>query len=234
MKALFLILILMTVTLPQKSRASVASGQERPKIVVLGVLAREPRAEYEARLQTFFKDQWRSCSACDVKNLTPYNEQGELDRAALPSAIEKIPGQVQVLYLAWNEVADAGNQKILEALKKLAASGVLLIGPAGEPSGDGPSHSLSRTILGQTPEALIIGELNEKESLARRSFYGPEMLTAIKPPKDVGLGWAPPFFAARLTREYGRKSHAEWMSHLRTRKSLSRRLWPGMDEFFGR
>lgn len=215
--------------------SSVSAANGALKVAVLGVISEAPRAEFDSKFPSLFKDQFQGCSSCEAKNLTPYNEKGELDRAALSAAVDKAAGEVQVLYLAWNEVMTAENQKLLESLKKAAASGVVIVGPAGQPIGEDPSHSLSRTLLGQVPDAVIIGELNEKESLARKSFYGPEMLTAIKPPKELlGQGLAPTLFAVRLAKEWGKKSQSEWVQHFRARKSISRRIWPGLDEFFGR
>lgn len=234
MKALFLCFAAVMTSWASVATSSVKEGAA--KTVVLGVMSEVPRAQFADKFQNFFKGQWQNCSACEVKNLTPYNEDGNLNRAALATALDTAVGQIQVLFLSWNEVANAQNQAWVDSLKKLSAAGVVLIGPAGEPSGSNPALSLSRTVLGQIPDAVIVGDLNEREGLLRRSFYGPEMLTALKAPRDaeVGTGQASSMFAARLAKEWNKKTQAEWISHFRARKSASRRIWPGLDEFFGR
>ena len=235
MKAIFVSFVVVMTTWSGAATASVNPEKPTSKVSVLGVVAPVKRSDFEEKIQSFFKEQLKNCAVCEVKNLTPYTEKGELDRAALAAAIEKAAGQVQILFISWNEVTTPENQGVLDALKKVGKDNVLIVGPAGEPAGEGPSHPLSRTWLGQVPDAVIIGELNDKESLARKSFYGPEMLTAVKPPKDGVDGVVTPsYFVARLTKQWNKKTEAEWVSHFRSRKSLSRRIWPGLDEFFGR
>lgn len=234
MKALFFCCAALMLSVPSLGSAAVKAAEAKP--VVVGVLADVPRAEFAAKVQSSFQDRWQNCGFCEMKNLTPYDEKGELNRAGLASAVEGSVGQVQVLFLSWNEVASASNQAFVDALKKAAAGGAVIIGPAGEPSASNPALALSKTVLGQVPDAVIVGDLNERESLLRRSFYGPEMLTALKADKDTapGTGLASSLFAARLAREWNKKSQAEWISHFRAKKSASRRIWPGLDEFFGR
>ena len=206
-----------------------------PSKVVLGIVSEGSRDQFDTQFQSFFKEQWASCPQCELKNLTPYDAKGLLDRSALPKALEAAQGQIQLLFLSWNEAFTPNSEAILTSLKKLTASGILLIGPAGEPQVNKPSQALSRTLVGEVPDALIIGDLNERESLLSRSFYGPEMLTALKTSKDLpGAPSAAAAFSARLTREWIRKTNEQWVSHFRSRKSASRRIWPGLDEFFVR
>ena len=95
---------------------------------------------------------------------------------------------------------------------------------------------LSRTVNGQVPDIVIIGELTEKERLLARSYFGPEMLTALKPPKDyVGQGYSSLFFVSKLATSWNRKSaSADWLSSFKSTKSRSRKIWPDLGDFFGR
>ncbi len=232
MKILILAAFLMISSWTASISASIDSESPVAVVAVLGVVTSVSRSEFDSKYQTFFKAQWQNCSSCEVINLTPYNEKGELNRAALPQAVEKAAGLVRILYVDWNEVADGENRAALEALKTVSKNGVLVLGPVGEPANDKPGAALNRTLLGQVPDAVIIGELDEKESFPKRSFYGPEILTALKPPR--GVDEASRYFAAKLTQEWTHKTQAEWITHFRARKTLSKRLWPGMDELFGR
>ncbi len=236
MKALFFsAAVVVLSSLSFAANAATNRGEEQPKLNVLGVLSPMTRADYEAKIPDFFKGQLVGCVKCEVRNLTPYNDKGEVEWKMIPSVLEKNANQVSVLILTWNDVLSDKNREVFDALKAWTAKGLVLVGPAGEPMGEGPSHALSRTMLGQVPDAVIIGDLNEWESLPKRSFYGPEMLTAFKPPRDMigqGQGMAANIFAARLTKEWNRKSSSDWVSHFRARKSMSKRIWPGMDELF--
>ena len=229
MKALFVsFFILFNLTLSRAENTA-------PLKVILGVVADVPQDQFETKFQNFFKEQWSGCSSCELKNLTPYDAKGLLDRAALPRSIDSAQGQIQILFVSWNEAFAPEAELLLASLKKLTATGVLLIGPAGEPQANKPSQALSRTLIGEVPDALIIGDLNEREGLLSRSFYGPEMLTALRTSKDLpNAPSAAAAFSARLTRDWGKKTNEQWVSHFRTKKSVSRRIWPGLDEFFVR
>ena len=239
MKALLSLLTVVSFSVPLfwagAAESSPTKNEDFLKTQVLGVLSRSPKADFEAKLPDFFKEQFGSCTKCEVRNLTPYDQAGNVDWKQVPKILEANSSQVPVLFLSWNDVFNEKNKELVDALKAWTAKGLFLVGPAGEPMGEGPSHALSRTILGQVPDAVIIGELNERESFPQRSFYGPEMLTAIKPPMELrGENFAACLFAARLVREWNKRPNSEWVSHFRARKSLSKRIWPGLDELFSK
>jgi hypothetical protein len=111
-------------------------------------------------------------------------------------------------------------------------SGKLIVSPTGFPADKEISAPLNKTVLGQIPKILIIGEMNEKERLLPKSFYGPEMLTALRLPKDLPEGIAPLMFASRLAENYKKHSHEEWLELLKNKKQKSRKIWPDLGDFF--
>lgn len=235
MKAIFCLISGAFLSWTLVAQAAPTKTEDFQKVQVLGVLSRGPKADFEAKMPPLFREQFAACAKCELRNLTPYDAEGNVDWKQVPAALETASTQVPVLFISWNDVASEKNKELVAALKAWTAKGLFLIGPAGEPEGEGPSHALSRTMLGQVPDAVIIGELNERESFPKRSFYGPEMLTALKAPPDLrGDNFAAVMFASRLVREWTRRPSTEWVSHFRARKSLSKRIWPGLDEFFNR
>jgi hypothetical protein len=216
-------------------QASAKPVNDKP--LVIAVISEGSRSDYEQKWQPLLAEQLKSCAACSVKNVTPYTTDGNVDEAALPAAIEQVPKEsTQFLFFNWNAISNAGNKPVLEALKKLTATGYLVIAKAGIAKATEPTMPLSRTVNGQVPDIVIIGELTEKERLLARSYFGPEMLTALKPPKDyVGQGYSSLFFVSKLATSWNRKSaSADWLSSFKSTKSRSRKLWPDLGDFFGR
>jgi|GEM_PF-3489937 len=207
------------------------------KPLVMAVISEGSRSDYEQKWQPLLTEQLKSCSACTVKNITPYTPEGNLDETALPVAIEQAPkDSTQFLFLNWNAISNVNNKQVAEALKKLTATGYLVIAKAGIAKATEPTMPLSRTVNGQVPDIVIIGELTEKERLLARSYFGPEMLTALKPPKDyIGQGYSSLFFVSKLATSWNRKSaSADWLSSFKSTKTRSRKIWPDLGDFFGR
>jgi hypothetical protein len=112
-------------------------------------------------------------------------------------------------------------------------AGFVVIATTGAAGADQSTLPLNRTVVGQIPGIIIIGELVERDNLLAKSFFGPEMLTAVRPPKDfMGQGHGPLFFASRLASNWNKKGQNEWPSHFKTTRERSRKLWPSIEDFF--
>lgn len=207
-----------------------------PGKIVVGVVSSESRAEFDSKIIPFFKDQWANCSSCELRNLSIYDEKGSfserLSLAQLETALDGV--QFLLINVNWRYKADE-HKAMAENLKKIAAKNIIIVGAAGYPKEGESSAPLSRTLLCQVPDLIIIGEINERERLLGSSYFGPEMLTAIKPPRDyIGKGLGPSFFAAKLAQNYTRKLPVDWLAHFRNQKLKSRKIWPQVEEFFQR
>lgn len=206
-------------------------AQNEPKI--LSILSSLSRAETETRYLEFFKNEFKGCSLCEIHFVTVYQESGEVDWQKTRIELEKLALKRSVLLLTWNEKVNAENQKLVLVLKLLAEKGLIIIGPSDVPKENLPSAALSRTVLGQVSKALIIAELNEKESLVERGFYGPEILTALRPSKEsLTQGFSAAGFAARLILDFDKRPNQDWIDFLKNRKLQSKRIWPNLDEMF--
>ncbi len=201
---------------------------------IVGVISGVDKAVYESKLDPLLKEQLRNCGLCSVRNFTPYDAQGKVDTHQIASALEQARSSSSFIFLNWNEKAE-GNSDIVDGLKKITTAGVVVIASAGAAQENQNVLPLGRTVVGQVPGVVIIGELMEKESLLTKSYFGPQMLTALKPPKEyVGQGVSSLFFVSKLATHWSRKSGSEWLNHFQTTKAKTRRLWPEVDDFFGR
>jgi hypothetical protein len=229
-KVMFLLNIILPVfVLPAMAKTSDS------KPLVVSVISSGSHEDYEKKWHPLLTEQLKSCSACTVNNITPYKVDGQFDESALAGTIAQIsPDSSQFLFLNWNAISNAGNKPVLEALKKLTASGYLVIATAGVAKDNEPTMPLSRTVNGQVPDIVIIGELTERERLLARSYFGPEMLTAVKPPKDyMGQGYGSVFFVSKLAVSWGRKAlSSDWLSSFKSTKARTRKIWPDLNDFF--
>lgn len=205
-----------------------------PGKIVVGIVSSENRADFESKVVPFFKEQWANCSNCELRNLSSYDEKGNFNESVLAAQLEGSLSSVSFLLFNVNWKYRAEEHKALtELLKKVATGGMVVIGAAGYPKEGESSAPLSRTLLAQVPNLVIIGEINERERLLGASYFGPEMLTAIKPPKAyLGKGLGPAFFTAKFAQGFSRKLPQDWVSHFRNQKMKSRKIWPQVEEFF--
>jgi hypothetical protein len=229
-----LVTFLMGTLMALSSQASAKPTEAKP--LVMAVISEGSRTDFEQKWLPLMTDQLKNCAACTVKNVTPYTADGKFDEASLPVAIAAAKDGTQFLFLNWNAISQPSNKEILEALKKLTAAGYLVIAKAGVAKETEPTMPLSRTVIGQVPDIVIIGELTDRDRLLSRSFFGPEMLTALRPPKDyLGQGYSSLFFVSKLATSWNKKTaSADWLSSFKSTKSRTRKIWPDLGDFFGR
>lgn len=199
--------------------------------VVVGYFTKQPSASFEAT-KGLFEEFSKGCASCEIRNLTPY-EKGEYDPSRLQESIKALPEDVSFVFFDWNERSGAGNKDIAEALNKKAADGLVVIAAAGIPPQHESSCPLEHTLMGQVDKALIIGELTERERLLPQCYFGPEMLTAVTPPKAyLGQGHGPLIFVAKLASNWHRRSARDWPAYLKARKGKNKKLWTELGDFF--
>lgn len=208
------------------ANASVPSG--KTTVVYFGLQNQE---DFDKKVKPVFDSQ--SCKNCELVNYTPYTKEGAVDFPALQERVESLPETTSFVFFDFNMKVNDHNKDLVDALNKKADKGLVVVGSAGVPKANETSSPLSRTVLGQVHNSLIIGELGEKDRLMPTGFYGPEMLTAIRPPKDkIGQGYAPLIFAANLAEHWQKHSGPEWTEHFKAKKSKSRKLWLDMSDMF--
>lgn len=228
-KSLSKILFIFIAAYPVLNQAS--SDNKMAKPVILSVIDDRSKSDFETTVDVLFKNQVGACKWCDIRNRSPYDVSGNFDRSKLADQI-KLAGQDSTLvYLSWNERFGTDNQEVADAIKAMVQKGVIVVGDAGLSKSNEPTHSLSKTVLGQIPDVLIVGELVEKERLLTDSYFGPEMLTALRTPKEYwGQNLAGAYFASRLVENINKRSSSDWLAHFKSAKARSRKLWPSVED----
>lgn len=193
----------------------------------LGFIYESSKSDFSEKKNSWYQDLQKNCSQCQMVNLTPYKENGAFDLSRLSEVIQQAPSQVDFLYLAWNDIYNPNkkeHQQIVDALKEITTKSFIVIGHAGYARESQVTIRLNRSVLGQIPKVIMIGELTERERLVASSYFGPEMLTAVKA--------EPVIFAIRLAKAWNKRNPGEWLQYFTQIKRKSSRLWPDLNEFF--
>jgi hypothetical protein len=209
--------------------ANAALPAAKVSVVYFGLASAE---EFESKVKPVFQQNANACKSCELVNFTPYKTDGKVDMEALLTKIETVPADMKLIFFDFNIKANDHNKALIEALNKKAGTGALVVAAAGSPPSAESSSPLSRTVFGQVHDAVIIGELGDRERLLPTGFYGPEMLTAIRPPKDTGEGYSAMIFVANLAENWPKRSPQDWVEHFKNKKQKSRKLWMGLNDLF--
>lgn len=200
----------------------------------VGYFQKENKDRFTQKIKPVF-DASKTCKDCELVDLTPYKEDGTYDEKGMQEQLEKVSDQYPLLFFDWNEKKNDKNRVLSDLMNKKVAQGSVMLFSAGTPTASEPTVALNQTVAGQVAEAIIIGEMLERERLLPHLFYGPEMLTAIKPPREyLGQGLGPVFFASRWASAWGKKKPQEWVSYLKIKKAKNKRMWMDLEDFFPR
>ncbi len=212
------------------SVAEAALPSDKTTVAYIGPVS---DGDFQAKVKPLFLERARSCRVCEITNWTPYTATGEVDKEALIEKIKTLPPQTNIVFFDFNMKVTDLNRSLIDVLNKKAEEGLIIVGTAGVPPATESSGPLSRTILGQVNKAIIIGELAEKDRLMPSGFYGPEMLTAVRPPRDLmGQGLGALIFAAALTEARSKNVSKDWVGYLREKKQKTRKIWLEMNDVF--
>lgn len=188
---------------------------------------------FEAKVKPIFKENVSRCKTCEITNMTPYKKNGEVDQEAMVKAIHDLPVDITFVLVDFNLRNSEENKVLAEAFALKAAAGTIVVASAGTPKMKEPSSPLNKTIMGNVKDAFIIGEMSDRDRMTPQGFYGPEMFTVVRPPKDMmGQGFGPLIFASNLAENWTRRSSEEWVSFLKTKKVKSRKLWLELHDIF--
>lgn len=189
--------------------------------------------EFQTKLKPLFLEKTRACKKCEIENYTPYTKEGSVDMKAMRERVESLPVDASFVFFDFNMKVTDQNKEWVQLLNQKVKNGLVVVGTAGIPKAEESSGPLSRTVLGQVEGALIIGELGQKDRLMPTGFYGPEMLTALRPPKDlIGQGYSPLLFAAALAEHWHKRSSKEWVEYFHSKKNKSRKIWMDIEDLF--
>lgn len=230
LKLIQIILLLLVSSTQLYAAVSKTEGvQNQP--IVLAVVSELSKTEFNEKLFPMLTKELAECSECQFLNLTPYSEKGLIQTDSLISTLEQNAGKFHILFFDFNEKMNNQNKSLFEFLQKISEQNIVLVAAAGQPRQNEPSSMLTKTIFGQIKKAVIIGEIGEKDRLIGQSYYGPEMLTALRPPKEfIGQGYSPILFSTRLTKNFHKR--ADWPGYLNEKKLKSKKIWLDLNDLF--
>jgi len=203
--------------------------------VVMGYFSTDSQENFEKKIKPLFDEFKGSCKNCEIVNLTPYDEKGVYSKKDVLEKLKSPTPDVSFYFFSWNEKATDQNKDLVTALGEKSDASKLVISPTGQAHDGESGLPLSRTVMGQAKDVVILGEITERDRLLPQSYFGPEMLTAIRPPKEyIGQGMGAFYFASRLTAAWNRRKPAEWLQHFKTKKMKSRKIWLETEDLLGR
>lgn len=211
------------------------NGGDLDKDLVVGVFTHEEKEKFDSEYRKLFLEFSGNCKKCSVQNITIYNEKGNVDLESISKSISQDLSKFDILFFDSNFRQSDALKTSQQIITDLAKSGKMIIATAGEPIGNESSIPLKKSFFGQIPQVVIVGELTERERLLPLSYYGPEMFTAIRPPKDfLGKRKAPLYFVSRLSKEWTKRNSMEWMLYFYEKKSRNRKIWLDIDDIFSK
>ncbi len=177
------------------------------------------------------------CSQCAVEDFSAFDEKSFTEQSTsqreinLLAKMKTVGSGFDVVYFDFNLRNSEGLNPHRELLQSWFKSGKILIANAGVAGENEPTLPLSRTFLGSVKGVILLGELMERDRLLTRSFYGPEMLTALRPSKEqLRQGVMPWIFASTMTGVAQKKSNETWVSEFENKKRGTRKLWLDLDD----
>lgn len=198
--------------------------------VVIGYFSTDKQEDFEKKIVPVFESFKGNCKNCELVNLTPYDDKGNYSEKDLLEKVKNPPPEMTFYFFSWNKKASDQTKELIQTLGEKVDSGKLVIAPTGHAAEGEPGLALSRTVMGQAKDVVIIGEIIGNERMMPQSYFGPEMLTAIKAPKEYqGQGYSPLYFATRLAAVWNKRKPTEWLQHFKTKKIKSRKIM--LDEY---
>ncbi len=203
--------------------------------VVIGYFSTENQEAFTNKAKPAFERLKGNCKNCEIVNLTPYDDKGAYSEKGLVEKLKNPPQEIAFYFFSWNKKATDRNKELIEALGNEVESGKLVIAPTGQAAIGESGLPLSRTVMGQTKDVIIIGEIIGNERMLPQSYFGPEMLTAIRAPKDFSnQDMGALYFAARLAINWNKRKPADWLQHFKIKKIKSRKIWLDADDLLDR
>ena len=190
--------------------------------------------EFNEKIKLVFQES-SNCKSCEIVNWTPYDSSQKYDESKILEKVQALDGKAQIVFFDWNDRTNSKTDLLIPELQKLKNRGQILVASAGVPNTVDKSCPLYQTLFGKIDDTIIVGELIQNDILWPKCFFGPEMLTAVRPPRDqTGKGIGPLIFVARFAGHFHKRKPEDWPSYLKGKKAKSKRIWPEIEEFFPR
>lgn len=228
---LFILLLQSQVFAAEISSADVKAIDSKITVVYFG---KGTEQEFNEKIKPTFNEN-SQCKNCEIVNFTPYDANQKYDESKLLDKVGQLENKGQIIFFDWNDKSNSKLEAMIPELQKLKGRGQILVASAGVPNTADKSCPLYQTLFGKVDDAIIVGELIQNDILWPKCFFGPEMLTAVRPPRErTGQGIGPLIFVARFAGRFNKRKPDEWPAYLKSKKAKTRRIWPEVEEFFPR
>lgn len=218
---------------PEEQPADKPVGKAAASPVIVGYFSPNAKMQFESKIKPQFAKQTAVCGTCQIIDLTPLNEKGEFAADKMESVLKSLPENVKILFFDFNLKRGDLSEAAMAWLNKASVEGPLVVAAAGIPKENEASRPLNKTVFGQVQEAIIIGELEDRDRLPPQGFFGPEMYTAVRPPKDMqNQSLGPMIFVAKFAANFSRRSAAEWIAYFKMKKAKNRKIWLEVGDLF--
>lgn len=185
-----------------------------------------------AEVQKYF-EQSKNCKICEIKDVSVYLASGDLDREKTIAKWNNENLQFPIILVDWNEKLTDESKSVINILNKQVASGSSVVISAGRAENLEPTLAINKTMAAQISQALILGEMTDRERILPNAYYGPEILTALRlSPGLANQNMAPVVFVTRWVSNWTKRNQYEWPSYLRSRKEKIKKIWPTLDDLF--
>lgn len=195
----------------------------------ISFVTRVDKNRFEKEILPYFRDE-SQCKNCQLS----YVALPEVfDSASISKLKSDIGEGNRIIYFDFNLKMNESLTELKSLIERYFQQGALLISTAGEPAVGEASLPLRRTLMGQIEHNIIVGEISDRDRLLPRSYFGPEIFTAIRPPSEiVGKKMAPFYFVSKLASQIERRSTDSWWIFFKEKKTKNKRLWLEIGDLF--
>ncbi len=186
---------------------------------------------FQTQIQPLFSAHAK-CADCSVHDFSAFDDKSFAEQSTaqreinLLAKMKEVGNEHDIVFFDFNLRNSEGLKPHRDLLAAWHKKGKILIANAGVAGENEPTLPLSRTFLGNLKGVVLLGELMERDRLLTGSFYGPEMLTALRPNKDqLRQGVMPWIFVSTLSGVAKKRSNDDWISHFESKKRGTRKLW---------
>lgn len=202
-----------------------------PSKLQVAYLGRQGSERFE-QVKKYFESN-KNCSICEIVDTTVYGKEKSIDAEKTLEKWNDEKLNYPIILVDWNEKMNDNQKSLRDLLNKKSAEGSAIVFPAGFAVVGEPTLALNKTLATQVPQALIIGEMTDRERILPNSYYGPEMLTALKLPTHLlDQNYAATVFVTKWVSTWSKKTGFEWPSYFKSKKSKVKKIWLSLDDFF--
>ena len=212
-----------------------------PKVEIL-LFDGGPAHSHHRRIKKIIKDE--TTKRCNrqvlIRDFSLFDKKGNFDFPSVQKDLKSVKSgrRVQILHLSWNDKLEPKFQPLVDQVRELLKAGMWVVAAAGENADHREdilrlSDTVMGKALGKHDMGFLIGELTDRGHLAPRSHYGPELLTALRPPYGhSGSSFSAPLFTARMGCVLVNDRNQNHRPQLWKRKDSSLKTYPTLEDLF--